>query len=229
MLNILVSLLLTYFLVTLYNQQSSLLRTQAEAEQKPILRGPLKYVDDELYGYELVLSNVGKGIALDVKLVVELELDPELEVNSKKAVWELHREEEFDSEVIPTDMNYLKAGESEIPFKARHSLYVDENPDELTAPKPFENVTGILADADHPVEFQRMRMSLVYEDNLGNEFSDDFADLVFPIKGKTGFLPAMNKMVSYEVYENMREVAKRKRDELEMDSALESASDADTE
>lgn len=233
MLNILVSLLLTYFLVTLYNQQSSILGTQTEiqeAEQEPILRvDSIEPTEDEWYGYELGLSNVGKGVALDIRLVLELEFDPELEVRSKNAEWKIHREEEFDKGIILTSTNYLKAGETKISSKARHALFVDEDPEELTAPKPFEDVTELLADCDPPVEFQRMKMALSYEDNLGNKYTEEFADIVFPIKGKTGFLPALEHSVTYEEYEDMREVAVQKRNELEFDSAVVVDPDTDVE
>jgi hypothetical protein len=229
--NVFISLILTYFLVTLYNQQSSILDTQTEiqeSEQKPILRvDRLDTTEDDLFGYELVVSNVGKGVALNIKLEIEPVLDPELEIKAKNSEWRLHRKEEFASGLLLTNTNYLKPGESRITCKARHELYIWDGEGELSSAVPFENATEKLDKYD--VEFQQMKMTLLYEDNLGNEFSEEIADIVFPVKGKTGFLRALEHSTSYEEYDERPQVAERKREALAGDSGVESDSDADTE
>jgi len=198
----LMSAVLTLSLVVLYYQQKQInkINQQPEVEVDRVRVLP----DEEEY-FEFEISNVGKGVASNLKAEILPQVDHDDFVASMtehpiQRNWE-------DSDWIVAEDNYLKPGESQISFVVPVTMNVENKAhtfDTSEYPWSFDFTTEQLS--KRGVDRLRFKIHITFEDPFGDvhralvDKDSDRAlfDYVVPINGRTALSAAFERGMTFE-------------------------------
>lgn len=239
------SLLLTFVLVILYDKQASIQDSQRQlmsnqtaimAEQASLTEKQRKLeelehvpevhvskiqLNESKTNFELVISNHGKGVAKNVEVELQPILDypetPRGEVHTEQTKWEPYREKTI-RQGMPTEGCYIRSDEQDIYLQLGSALYISSNHPfrDDSAPVSFAFATEQLSEMGK--EYLRLKFILHFEDTINNQYEEEFADLLLPIKGRTALESAFEYGSTTEGFEKHRLIGPR-RQELDADSA----------
>lgn len=206
------------------NDQVELTEKQRKLEElshKPEVHVSNISVSEKRHFYKLIISNHGKGIAKDVEIEIQPVLDypepPEEQVFSKKAIREPYRK--LSEEVsMSTEGCFIRPDEQEVSFYLSASLYISNSRkvENEEVPASFGFATQQLSESGK--EYIRLIFTIRYKDIMGDEYEEEFADILLPIKGRTALKPAFKYGSITEGYENRR-LGGPRRSQLEEDTA----------
>ncbi|MFB9825068.1 hypothetical protein [Halobaculum roseum] len=213
------SIILSALLVLLYDKQASIQNTQRKLmenqnELQQLQHKPLLEIDHigtgEHDDFCIILSNVGKGAARNVEIELEPVLDwksaPEEDIYTRPTRWVPRKEGAGSGPAVRSPNCYIKPETSEEVFSLTSALYIrsrrEYQGDHDDVPAAFVHATGQLAEAGK--EWLRLKMTIHYEDIDEEPYSQEFADLALPIKGRTLLEASMEYGTQIEAVDSQR-------------------------